>query len=353
MRENDGARPELIRHTQPRHADVVLVDWMLGNSCNFACSYCPEALHDGSVRWQKPDAVIAFYDQLHRHYVVGMGRTVWLQFTGGEPTVYPGLMDILGAARARGFKVSLISNGSRTRRFWERLVERLDAAILTYHDEFVDHRAFLEIAGLASAQHPLNINVTAHPERFEAIVARAAELRAQVPNAWVTLKPLRRGFGSELYDYTPAQIEQMARWDPGGRPGPGTSPRGTMTVVMPDGTEFKRRANQFLVEGSNRWRGYSCAAGLEFAAGDRSGQDLPRRMWLGRHPRAPRRDHRAPDGSDPLRPRQLRLRRRHPDHEAPDARVERARRRSTIIAGLPLPRAPGPGGSRRRRRRDG
>ena len=144
-------RPSLIRHSNPEHANVVLVDWMLGNSCNFACSYCPSSLHDGSVRWQRPEAVKAFYDKLHAHYVAGLGRRVWLQFTGGEPTLYPGLMGILAAAHERGFAVSLISNGSRTLRFWERVADRLCAVILTYHDEFVDHDAFVAVCQLLAS----------------------------------------------------------------------------------------------------------------------------------------------------------------------------------------------------------
>jgi organic radical activating enzyme len=266
----DGRPPE-IRHSNPEHGRFVVVDWMLGNTCNFACSYCPAAQHDGSIRWQRPEAVIDFYDRLHEHYVVGQGRRVWLQFTGGEPTVYPGLMRILDAARARGFQASLISNGSRTLRFWDQLVARLDAVILTYHDEFADHARFLEIAGMIARRLPLGVNVTAHPDRFDAILAAAEAIRAACPGAWVSVKPLRKEFGSELYDYTPEQLRTMAGWKGGGRED-ATVPRGTMTAVMADGTEKRTRANQFILSGTNRWRGYRCAAGLESLRVKGSGQ---------------------------------------------------------------------------------
>ena len=89
-------RPSLIRHSSPEHANVVLVDWMLGNSCNFACSYCPSSLHDGSVRWQRRRRSRPSTTSSTRTMSTGLGRKVWLQFTGGEPTLYPGLMGILG-----------------------------------------------------------------------------------------------------------------------------------------------------------------------------------------------------------------------------------------------------------------
>ena len=66
--------PAVIRHTNPEHARIVLVDWTLGNSCNFACSYCPSNLHNGSMRWQPPELVKAFFAKLHSHYVEQLGR---------------------------------------------------------------------------------------------------------------------------------------------------------------------------------------------------------------------------------------------------------------------------------------
>ncbi|SVC84341.1 uncharacterized protein METZ01_LOCUS337195, partial [marine metagenome] len=27
------------------------VDWSVGSTCNFSCSYCPDELHNGSTLW--------------------------------------------------------------------------------------------------------------------------------------------------------------------------------------------------------------------------------------------------------------------------------------------------------------
>jgi pyruvate-formate lyase-activating enzyme len=253
----------MIRHTDPEHGRTVVVDWMLGNTCNFACSYCPANLHDGSVRWQPRELVTDFLWQLKSHYVDLLHRRVWLQFTGGEPTVYPGLMEVLDAAHACGFRVSVISNGSRTRRFWEKAVERLDAVILTYHDEFVDHRQFLVTCEVIAASKPLLVNVTLHPERFDAIHQRALDIRRACPDASITLKPLRVDFGTKLYPYSPMQLELMAKGVGAGKPAGRALPRATMTEVGFDGSQRKRRANEFILLGTNRWRGYRCHAGIE------------------------------------------------------------------------------------------
>ncbi len=260
---HDDRRPDGIFHAAPEHRDVVLIDWMLGNSCNHACSYCPPNLHDGSIRWQEASDVIGFFDRLARHYVHGLGRHVWLQFTGGEPTMHPGIVPILTEAAARGFRTSLISNGSRTFRFWERILGLLDSAILTYHDEFADHAHFLDVVALLAREMPVHVNVTVHPDRFDTILDLAAEIEEAAPRVSMAFKPLRVGFGTELYGYTPAQVDRLEGQEIGRGKRDGSTPRGVMLSLYGDGAWELTRANDFILRGRNRWAGYQCDAGLE------------------------------------------------------------------------------------------
>ena len=46
-----------IEHSNPIHNDWFVVNWCLGNTCNYKCSYCPSSLHDGSNRWPTLDSV--------------------------------------------------------------------------------------------------------------------------------------------------------------------------------------------------------------------------------------------------------------------------------------------------------
>ena len=198
-----------FEHTNAVHARTVLVDWMLGNACSYACSYCPKSLHDGTVRWQNPDDVVDFYDRLHTHYVTHRNRRVWLQFTGGEPTMHPQIIRILEEASARGFSVSLISNASRTHRFWTKIKPHLNAVILTYHSEFVDFDHFKGVGEILVPDVPVHINVTMKPAEFDKTHADALALRQAFPDATVSLKPLRVDFETELYEYSDAQMAIM------------------------------------------------------------------------------------------------------------------------------------------------
>ncbi|MGA9436355.1 MAG: radical SAM protein [Roseobacter sp.] len=252
-----------INHSDPKYARIVVVDWMLGNSCNYACSYCPTSLHDGSVRWQKTDDIFELYDQMQKHYVEAGKKLVWLQFTGGEPTMHPRIIDLLKRASDLGFKVSLISNGSRTMRFWEKIRGCLDNVILTYHNEFAHLDHFIKVGQMLSEQMVVHINITMHPDRFDQTVDEAKELRAALPAASISLKPLRVDFQSNLYEYSDDQKRILGQSMPPTQKAEGDKPRAMMRASTQYGQHDVLRGNDFILRGINRWKGYMCNVGLE------------------------------------------------------------------------------------------
>ena len=73
---------------------VLQIEWTLGNTCNYNCSYCLPVLHDNSFPWIDLDESIKFIDRLHEHYGnMGMKNYIW-KFGGGEPTLYKHFADL-------------------------------------------------------------------------------------------------------------------------------------------------------------------------------------------------------------------------------------------------------------------
>lgn len=255
--------PYMIRidHAHCQNQHVTLVDWMLGNRCNYACSYCPASLHDGTIPWLSYEKIRSFAERLILHYDT-MGQQLFVQFTGGEPTLYRDLAELLVFLKEKGVRVGLISNGSRTLRFWARIRDSLDAIVLTHHIEYVDFVHFMAVAEFISAQVKTHINVTMPPHRFEAALENAYRLAAMLPTVSITLKPLLVGFGSELYPYTETQLATLAS------PSISSSnqvegARGAMQVTYSDGATEVWPASKFIAERQNRWQGWLCAAGVE------------------------------------------------------------------------------------------
>ncbi len=78
------------------------------SGCNFTCGFCHNATLMGkkqkTLTWERLDEICRKF------------KNEWVDavsITGGEPTLEPGLIDLLHFFRERGFKIKLDSNGAR------------------------------------------------------------------------------------------------------------------------------------------------------------------------------------------------------------------------------------------------
>ncbi|EQM76125.1 viperin family antiviral radical SAM protein [Stutzerimonas stutzeri] len=104
----------------------LVINWHLTETCNYHCQYC-YATWNESARPRElihsPERTMALLSELYRFFRPGnrinplASRMIWgavrLNLAGGEPLLHVGkLPAIVSQARALGFEVSLISNGS-------------------------------------------------------------------------------------------------------------------------------------------------------------------------------------------------------------------------------------------------
>ena len=97
------------------------VEWMLHNVCNYNCSFCVPDAKEGSKRWLTLDEYKKYSDEIIN--ATG-GQPLRIQFTGGEPTLFPDLIELLSYIKRPNVYISLITNGSRTIRWWQELKEQ-------------------------------------------------------------------------------------------------------------------------------------------------------------------------------------------------------------------------------------
>ncbi|MCW0232574.1 MAG: viperin family antiviral radical SAM protein [Ferrovibrio sp.] len=115
-----------MHHFVPEIEELV-INWHVTEPCNFRCGYCFAAWEGATSKrelWKDKretgrllSSLYSFFDpenpssplREHLHW-----RGVRLSLAGGEPTLLGGrLTEIAGQAKSLGFRVSLITNGSR------------------------------------------------------------------------------------------------------------------------------------------------------------------------------------------------------------------------------------------------
>jgi MoaA/NifB/PqqE/SkfB family radical SAM enzyme len=253
-----------LEHSNLDHADWFVVNWCLGNTCNYECSYCPTALHDGSKGWPDPDAIKNFILKVKS---IHPSKKFYFEFTGGEVTVYKHFIDICKFCAENNVKVGLITNGSRTLRYWEENKEFFDHICISFHPEFADEKHFFDVVKLIHEDVRTHVNIMMSPEKFDFCYAVANKIK-DLGNLSMALQPLIHDFGDQLFEYNDFQkkvfdkqhelITKHIKFDK-----TYDYYRGAMRMVNAEGESKVSSAHRFISDKTNDWSGWKCYAGVE------------------------------------------------------------------------------------------
>lgn len=175
--------------------------------CNFSCSYCPTNLHDGASKGLNYEKVIDFLEKVKNHYINKLGRNVTLELTGGEPTSYPKLIEILQYCNNNNIQVILMSNGFIGKNYWERILNFKHIKVLfTYHVENFYLDRFIQNGKLLK-NNLIKIHLPMSIDYWNECVEIYKKLCNNFSSTYVMIKPLLQEFKTSIYPYTQSQLE--------------------------------------------------------------------------------------------------------------------------------------------------
>ena len=263
-----------------KNIDWFVVNWCLGNTCNYTCSYCPDFLHDGSMKWQSTKNVKAFIERVKE---IHFEKKIHFEFTGGEITLNKDFIEICKFCKSNDVSVGVISNGSRTIRWWEENKQYFDHVNLSFHVEYANVDHFCKVVEVLRFDLSTHVNVMMHLDRWDECLAVAFKIKA-IGNASIALKPLIHDLADEIYDYTDEQkyvldnqhnpsliggIEWTKRF---------SVFRGNMREIAADGTSSTTSVSphEYTIKNTNNWMGWECWVGAEQLVVDKDGS-----IWRG------------------------------------------------------------------------
>jgi MoaA/NifB/PqqE/SkfB family radical SAM enzyme len=261
-----------LEHKNPDNLDWFVVNWCLGNVCNYSCSYCPEYLHNSTKPWPLPDVIKKFIIQIKNHF---FDKQIYFEFTGGEVTMYKHFESIAKFCHSIGIRVGLISNGSRTIRYWQENKQYFDHICLSFHSEFADADHFVNVVKTVHMDVKTHVNIMMNPNHFDLGLNVARRCR-ELGNLSLALQPLLHDMNRGLFEYSDNQktvldnqyelitknIPIYKQYD---------YYRGAMRKVRTDGSSEIANTYDFINEKSNDWSGWNCYAGLEQIVVDTDG----------------------------------------------------------------------------------
>ena len=137
------------------------VEWLLGNKCNYKCSYCNEMFHLGDKDFPPDDLVLEVCKDIIQHYD-DLGRDVIFEFIGGEPTLIEKIPNI--GERLHNYPTNLVirTNGSASLEWWSKVRRFLSSVVISVHKEFCDINHIKSVVELLQDEkdfHPINLQI--------------------------------------------------------------------------------------------------------------------------------------------------------------------------------------------------
>ena len=205
------------------------VIWDTGLRCNLDCTYCSASRHNNYSPHTPLTNFIKTFNFIEQWTDIYNSKRktplpTAINFTGGEPTVNPGLWKLASYIKSRPgkFYLGLTTNGVIGKKYLNNVITNFDAVTVSYHAETtksVKRKIIENIYTLHQAGITVQVNVMLHMDHWDECVAVYDELKANGINC----KPRPIGDGAVAqktwyvdsdgnnrrsdHTYTPAQLE--------------------------------------------------------------------------------------------------------------------------------------------------
>ncbi|MCB9086667.1 MAG: radical SAM protein [Bdellovibrionaceae bacterium] len=199
--------------------DLFCVSWLLGRYCNYSCSYCWPYASTRTKDHRSTELVIATLDEIKRQARERGFNSFHFSFSGGEPTMHPGYLDIVkhyadDQSHCNYQTIHMTSNCSPGIRWFEKYADATKdlhrvSITASYHSEFADREKFKDkLIFLQSQDIQVTINMVMVPGRFNALWEDALYFHESGIN--VTLKPQSNENATRVVEgYTKDQLDRM------------------------------------------------------------------------------------------------------------------------------------------------
>ena len=78
-------------------------------------------------------------------------QTLYFEFTGGEVTLFPELLDLCDYIHNLGHTIGIISNGTRHHNWWDKQKDKFDHVCFSYHAEHTKPSKFFNVVKACGA----------------------------------------------------------------------------------------------------------------------------------------------------------------------------------------------------------
>jgi organic radical activating enzyme len=267
---------KLIR-IEASYPKLLKIYYDLGNVCNYKCWYCFPGSNEGTSSWPNATIVKKNLVTLINYYLsTGVVNEIELHFLGGEPTLWPKLSEVIEYVTANStVKIHMLTNGSRTMRWWRENAKFFDFIGISVHHESADVDHLIELGNfLYSSGIKFHTSVLMDHTNWNKSIDVLNRLTSTKKKWLVLSKPIHIN-GVVNYDADQSKFlhKHIKRW-------PAIKDwlkflllkRRSYKAFYSDGSTVKTNSdNYFLLTMANKYQGWECTLGINYLFIDRKG----------------------------------------------------------------------------------
>lgn len=243
--------------------DSIFVDWDLSSKCNYKCSYCTPASHDGKIDFPSIDTVKRVIDKIQQEYSNIKEYAVY-NILGGEPTIWNKFEEFsiyIKSVNAKN-QLQILTNGNRTLGWWQRNIAHIDSVILTVHVAQADIKElvskFNALSTTAYIEFQIALDIAVFDKCIEYFYYAKEHLNSNIK---LSAKPLLKILSSPGFmDYTDDQKDAIRAI--------------TQRIDQIDSNSFVKLCNgqlldervniaDMLLQKQNNWKNWACWIGID------------------------------------------------------------------------------------------
>jgi organic radical activating enzyme len=265
---------------------VLRVNWHLGNTCTYKCSYCDPRLNSGNIPWVNIAVAKKIVDDIVAVYREKYNKSIFIfELTGGEPTVYPGIEELCNHMKSLGIYVQLVTNGSRTVRWWEENAKNFTSITNSYHVEFTDVKHLTAVCNTVLDQNvTANVLVMLDPLHFDK-VKNDIEYMKEFGNFGISVRRVydRNPTVKRSYEYTDDQLLYLNNNASIKEKTLVQFPNDIQyqTIMIKDETNLNVNENTLFGTDDNNFLSWDCYAGIDTLSLDVNGDILAAYCYTG------------------------------------------------------------------------
>jgi organic radical activating enzyme len=248
-------------------SNLLRIEYMPGNLCNYKCHYCFPGSNEGNVKWPDIDLVLKNFDHLLNTYKA-QGKTKFEIFIlGGETTLWKDLTKFCNHLKNNyDLTIRISTNASRKLNWWEENAKCFDVVEISVHHEYCNIDHIIEVGDLLYRKKTnIVAKVLMDPFNFDKCIDLVEKLKKSKKRWGILAKAVQINDKSIHTELQQAYLaNQSKRW-------PNIFWYFSLKVihnrklwVVVDGRKRLIEDNWLFLNDLNRFKGWECNLGVDY-----------------------------------------------------------------------------------------